>query len=365
MNTLRYHSLALLSVISLLILPLNGCDESNAIETVEVVRPVKAQQIMFDTATQRDSYAGEVEARYITDLGFRVSGKIVERKVDVGDSVKANQVLARIDATDYRLSVSSSRARVNAAQADFTKAQADLKRYKSLKDRGVISAREFDQYQATYNTTAAGLKEAKALLDVDENRTRYTELVADKAGVVTAVLAEVGEVVGEGEPVVRVARPEEKEIAISIPEHRLDAVKQADYLQVSLWAAPEQQYKGQIREIAPSADPLTRTYQAKIKLLNPDDKVHLGMTATVTLARHSEQPVAKLPLTALYSRDGQASVWVFEPESQQVQLQNIAVAEFQDNHVLVTQGLQSGQWVVTAGAHKLYQGQKVRLMDHS
>ncbi len=353
--------------VSAMSMGLTGCDDSKAaveMTTKTEIRPVRAQEVRFSQIYDNNSYSGEIKPRFVTDLGFRVAGKIVERKVDVGSEIKSGQLLARIDATDYRLSVISSRAQLAALQADLNKAANELSRYKSLLDKGAISSNEYDKYLNNYNTSAAKVKQAQALLDVDENKATYTDLYADRAGVVTEVLAEVGQVVAQGQTVVRIARPEEKEVAISLPENRLEQLKKAEALEVQLWAYPDLKFSGKLRELSPSADPVTRTYSARVSLTDSPkllDKVHLGMTATVNVKGQNVQTVAILPLTALFAQQQQASVWVINGE-QRVNLVPVKISDFSDNQVAVTEGVQTGQWVVTAGTHKLYEGQPVKVL---
>ena len=362
MQKLLCQSIYITGIICIL-LTLVACESEKAAESKPEIRPVRAQQIQLKKLSKPTSYSGEVKARYVTDLAFRVAGKLVERKVDVGVEVKKGQLLARIDPTDYKLSVVSSKAQMNSAQADVDKASADLARYKNLLEKGVISRTEFDRYQNIYNTTLAKLNQTKALLDVDENKANYTDLFADADGVITEVLAERGEVVAQGQAIIRLARPQEKEISISISENRLDELNKSNELNISLWAYPQLKLRGKIREISPNADPVTRTYNVRVTILNSTDDVHLGMTATVILQRHTTQAVALLPLTALYAQGEKPTVWIVDTKTHQVKLTPVQLSEFYGNYVTVTQGLSDGQWVVTAGTHKLHEGQIVRLLD--
>ena len=349
--------------LTLVLLSLVACESEKPTESKAEIRPVRAQQIQLKKLSKPTSYSGEVKARYVTDLAFRVAGKLVERKVDIGTVVKKGQLLARIDPTDYKLSVVSSKAQMNSAQADVQKASADLERYKNLLEKGAVSRTEFDRYQNVYNTALAKLNQTKALLDVDENKANYTDLFADADGVITEVLAERGEVVAQGQAIIRLARPQEKEISIHVSENRLDELNKSNELNISLWAYPQLKLRGKIREISPNADPVTRTYNVRVTLLNSTDDVHLGMTATVILQRTTEQAVALLPLTALYAQGEKPSVWVVDTQTHQVKLTPVQLSEFYGNYVTVIQGLTNGQWVVTAGTHKLHEGQIVRLLD--
>lgn len=347
------------------LLTLTACNSEQSVAQKPEIRPVRAQQIQIKKLSKPSSYSGEVRARYVTDLAFRVAGKLVERKVDVGAEVKKGQLLARIDPTDYKLSVLSSKAQMASAQADVDKASSDLKRYQNLLEKGVVSRTEFDRYQNVYNTALAKLNQTKALLDVDENKANYTDLFADADGVVTEVLAERGEVVAQGQAIIRLARPQEKEISINVSENRLDELHKSAELAISLWAYPQLKLRGKIREISPNADPVTRTYNVRVSIQNATEDVHLGMTATVTMQRSTTQAVALLPLTALYAQGENPSVWIVDTKTYQVKLTPVQLSEFYGNYVTVTQGLNDGQWVVTAGTHKLHEGQVVRLLGET
>jgi multidrug efflux system membrane fusion protein len=363
MSTVTSYHLPLLSGL-LLLLGLGGC-QSEATESPKAiveVRPVRAEQVVLKALDETSSYSGEVRARYVTDLGFRVSGKLVARKVDIGMPVKAGQVLAKIDAADYRLTVQAAHAQMVAAQADFSKSKSELARYSHLLQKAAISRNEYENFLNNHNVAEARLKQAKANLEVAQNQVTYTDLHADHDGVVTEILAEVGQVISQGQTLFRVARTYEKEVAISVPENRLAALRTPNTLNVSLWAYPERSFEGKIREISPKADPATRTYNLRISILNPDEHVQLGMTANVSFQRQQAQSVATLPLSALYSVKDQTAVWVIDTQTQTVQLVHVKVGAFIDNQVTITSGLQTGQWVVTAGTHKLFAGQKVRLL---
>ncbi|EIJ41023.1 RND family efflux transporter, MFP subunit [Beggiatoa alba B18LD] len=341
-----------------------GCDiqAEEKVTTAEEIRPVRALQVQFQQVEEINVYAGEVKARYVTDLGFRVSGKVVERKVDVGDSVKKGQLLARIDPTDYKLNVLSSRAEVNSAQADVTKAQADLKRYQSLVEKGVVSRNDYDAIVNKYNTASARLKQVKAGLEVNENQSNYTDLYADRDGIVMQVSAEAGEVVNAGQSIVSIARLQEKEVDISVPENHLAQLKANPTINIALWAYPNKQWQGTIREIAPNADASTRTYAVRISIIDADDSIHLGMTANVAVQRQTDEQVVLLPISALYAQGEQASVWVVDSQNNTVKQIPVKLGDYHNNQVRVIEGLSGGQWVVTAGTHKLYAGQRVKLL---
>ncbi len=350
--------------ISLLIVPLlalaGGCNKPP--QQPDVTRPVHAVAVSLASDEQEVTYTGDVRARWETALGFRVPGKIVARLVEVGQQVKTGQVLARLDPEDQKLSAEAAKQQLMAARSDFQQAKADLVRYKELVDKGFISAAEFDRRKTTYQTAAARLEQATAQLELNRNQTEYTTLRADHDGVVTAVLAEVGQVVSAGQAVVKTARLDEKEVAVNVPENRLVELRAAKDADVSLWASPGKIYKGRIREISPSADNVTRTYTVKVTVLDPDASVQLGMTANVRLRGGVRAEVARLPLTALFQKGDEAAVWVIDPKTQQVTLKPVLVGRYTQDYVTVVSGLNDGDLIVRAGVHKLNQGEKVRIL---
>ncbi len=350
--------------VSLLIVPLlalvGGCNKPP--QPLDATRPVHAVAVSLTSDEQEVTYTGDVRARWETALGFRVPGKIVARLVEVGQQVKTGQVLARLDPEDQKLSAEAAKQQLMAARSDFQQAKADLVRYKELVDKGFISAAEFDRRKTSYQTAAARLEQATAQLELNRNQTEYTTLRADHDGVVTAVQAEVGQVVSAGQAVVKTARLDEKEVAVNVPENRLVELRAAKDADVSLWASPGKVYKGRIREISPSADNVTRTYTVKVTVLDPDASVQLGMTANVRLRGGVRAEVARLPLTALFQKGDEAAVWVIDPKTQQVTLKPVQVGRYTQDYVTVVAGLNDGELVVRAGVHKLNQGEKVRIL---
>jgi len=350
--------------VSLVVVPLlalvGGCNKPP--QQLDAARPVHAVTVSLASDEQEVTYTGDVRARWETALGFRVPGKIVARLVEVGQQVKTGQVLARLDPEDQKLSAEAAKQQLMAARSDFQQAKADLVRYKELVDKGFISAAEFDRRKTTYQTAAARLEQATAQLELNRNQTEYTTLRADHDGVVTAVQAEVGQVVSAGQSVVKTARLDEKEVAVNVPENRLVELRATKDADVSLWASPGKVYKGRIREISPSADNVTRTYTVKVTVLDPDASVQLGMTANVRLRGGMRAEVARLPLTALFQKGDEAAVWVIDPKTQQVTLTPVQVGRYTQDYVTVLSGLSDGDLVVRAGVHKLNQGEKVRIL---
>jgi multidrug efflux system membrane fusion protein len=303
------------------------------------------------------SYSGEVRARIETTLGFRIAGKIVERRADVGQSVKPGQVLARLDPADAALQATQ-------AEAQRSLAAADLARYRDLKAKNFISASALDARETT-------LKAAEAQAQLSKNQASYTTLVADRAGVIGQVLAEPGQVVGVGQAAFRMAPDGEREVAIAIPEGEVSGFKPGQPAEVSFWSAGTagKPLAGRLREISPVADPATRTFAARISLKDADPLLPLGMTATVRFTGTAAGGTTLLvPLTAVFQQGDQPAVWKVmrsgTPEGGAdgtVTLQRIKVAALTDAGAVVSEGLAGGEQIVAAGVNLLTTGEKVRV----
>jgi multidrug efflux system membrane fusion protein len=360
MNSLRSASLAAFAVL------LVACGGEP--DTDHEVRPVRVERITARDTDTVATYSGEVRARVEVPLAFRVAGKVSERLVDVGATVKAGQALARLDPQDINLSTQSLEAQRAAAQADLDFTRAEHERFKELLERKLVSATDYQQRLNQYNTAKARYDSVQAQFQQGQNQSRYATLTADRNGVITAVAAEAGQVVAAGQTVMQLAVPTEKEVTIAVPETRLRELQGVGAISVALWAQPDARYKGRLREISPSSDPVTRTYAARITLLDADARAQLGMTANVTLARARDEALITLPTTALMTNDSngaqtKASVWVVDPTALTVAAQAVQLGGFAHNRVVVTGGLAEGTLVVTAGVNRLHAGQKVRLME--
>ncbi|GAA0789676.1 multidrug efflux RND transporter periplasmic adaptor subunit MexJ [Cupriavidus gilardii] len=342
----------------LALLVLGGC--SREPERAPDVRPVRLLQLQSATGESAYEFSGDVRPRIESRLGFRVGGKIAARLVDVGATVRRGQPLARLDPTDLNLAEQGSRAQYEAARTDRDLAAADLKRYNDLFAKGFISAAEQNRRQASYEAAAARLRQAEAALREQSNRTGYTVLASDADGVVTAIDAEVGQVVSAGQSVVRVAQTAEKEVAIGLPEDQVDWLRDIRDVSVRTWAEPERRLPGRVREIAAAADPVTRTYAARITVPNPPADLKFGMTAMVTFVRTGASPAVRVPLTALLQQQGSNQVWVYDSAAGTVQPVAVTLGQPIGNEVEVSSGLRPGQTIVTAGVHLLKPGQKVR-----
>jgi RND family efflux transporter MFP subunit len=254
-------------------------------EQAEVAQPRAVNVVTVSNTKQvsQVAYSGEVLPRYETGLGFRLPGKIVARLADVGDEVKASMILARLDPQDQKLNSQAVRSRLAAAQAAYKQATADVERYTDLYEKKFISRAEYDRRRTQFEVSKAQFEQVQAELSVTENQAQYTQLRAGHAGVITAVEAEVGQVVAAGQTVVRIARKGEREVAISVPENKLAELRSASDIRITLWADPQRVFSGKVREVSPIADPVTRTYAARLSILDADATVSLGMTANVYL----------------------------------------------------------------------------------
>ena len=340
-------------------LVLAGC--SKPVEKVEEVRPVRAIKMAAASTRTVAQFSGEIRARYESRLGFRVGGKIVSRKVDVGAMVKRGQVLMQLDPQDLQLAQSQANAALGAAESNLELAKAELARYKDLREKNFVSQAVLDAKETAYRSARATRDQAAAALRTQRNQTGYGNLVADVDGVVTGIDAETGQVVSAGTPVVRLAQLGEKEVVISIPEDQVDALRKVSDVTVRTWANPDEALPGKLRELSPVADTATRTYTAKISLPKAPEDVRLGMTAYVTFSANGESPMLKVPLTALVQNQGASAVWLVENGT--VRLAPVQLAGASGNEMLVASGLTPGQVVVTAGVHLLKPGQKVTVLD--
>jgi multidrug efflux system membrane fusion protein len=347
--------------VAMLAVALGACGAKEP--TAPVVRPVQLAQVAVGNATSTSVFAGEVKPRHETDLGFRIAGKLIERSVDVGARVKKGQVLARLDPADVGLQAEAAKAQVAAAETEYRFAQAEYQRYQDLYREKFISASALDAKRNTLDANRAKYEQASANLAVSRNQASYASLVAGEDGVVTAVSAERGQVVTAGQPVIRIAREDEREVAISVPENRVGELKAAQKLVAVLWAKPDKVYAARVREVSPAVDAVTRTFAVRVTIIDPDPAVQWGMTANVALLAQDPAGTALLPLTSIYHKDGKPAVWRYDPASHQVQLVPVAVGQYREDGVVVTSGVAQGDWIVAAGVHKLVQGQVVRPYD--
>ena len=327
----------------------------------EPIRAVKVITVGLQPSQTTLEYAGDVRARLESRLGFRVGGKLVSRSVELGQRVKAGQVLAQLDAVDLKLATDAAQAQVNVARTNRDLAAADFKRYQDLRAQNFISGAELERRDATLKSAQAQLEQAQAQLSAQGNQTGYAVLRADGAGVVTAVLAEPGQVLTAGTPVLTVAQDGPRDVVFSVPEDKVAAIRPGSEVQVRAWSTGLN-IKGVVREVAASADAVTRTFQVKVAM-GAKDNLPLGSTVSVLPAsvQHAGQPVLRLPTSAL-KQEGQGTVvWVLDMASMTVAPKPVQIATADGNDVVLAGGLAPGEQVVVAGVHVLAPGQKVSL----
>jgi len=329
----------------------------------EPVRSVKVIQVGEAAIRNTTEYAGEVKARVESRLGFRVGGKLVVRHVELGQRVKAGQLLAEIDAQDYRLSVDAARAQVNAVITNRDLAGADFKRYKELRDKEFISSAELERRESALKAAQAQVEQAQAQLSAQTNQVAYSKLLADKSGVITAIDAEAGQVVSAGMPVVRLAQDGPRDVLFAVPEDKVLGLQKGQSLQVKFWGSQDM-HDASVYEIAASADPVTRTYGVRVALVG-QISAPLGSTVSVIMGKGQTAAPAKikLPTSALRQEGGKTMVWVLDMATMTVRSQEIQVTTADGNDAVVNSGLQAGQQVVVAGVHVLSPGQKVTLFQ--
>ena len=336
-----------------------GACSPKEVAAPEAPRPVRTVVAGASTSSTTAAYSGEVRARYENSHSFRTSGKVLARLVEVGSHVKAGQVLMRLDTAQETLQIATSDADVEASRSRIAKLQLDISRTEPLLSRKFASQAELDALKQALDEAQAGLKMALARQQINVNQRAFSELRAERAGIVTSIAAEAGQVVGAGQPVLTVAADGEREVVVSVPESRVDELRQAKDMQVSVWALPGKRYKAALRELAPDTDTVTRTYSARVRITNADEALRLGMTAVVNLVDTDTSSAIRLPLTAIYNKTGDALVWVLNPKTTQVSARKVVLGGAQNDTVWVKEGLANGETVVTAGVNLLVEGQKV------
>ena len=338
---------------------LTACGKGQAPQ--EPVRAVKVLTVGESGSAVDLEFSGEVRARIESNLGFRVAGKVLSRPAEIGQRVKAGELLAQIDPQDYRVTADAAAAQLVAAQTNRDVAAADFKRYQDLHAQGFISAAELQRREAAYISAQAQWKQAQAQSSVQGNQSGYTRLLADGAGIVTSVDASAGQVVAAGQPVVRLALDGPRDVVFSVPEDKLGLLKTGDKVKVRQWVDGKV-LEAVVRDVSASADSVTRTFVAKAALPKDANPV-LGSTVTVGLVLGLElaPKTIKLPTSALRLEAGATSVWVLDPSTMTVKAQAVEVNTAEGNDAVVTSGLQNGDQVVLSGVHVLTAGQKVSI----
>ena len=327
-----------------------ACSEESAPQA-KVERPAATYVIGALGEDNDNVYSGEIRARHETVLGFRIGGKIIERLVDVGENVNTGQVLARLDATDTGL-------QANAASAQLHLAREEVKRFRELRDQGFIS-------QSALDAKETALKAAAAQAGLAQNQAAYTDLLSDRNGIIAATFAEVGQVVSAGQAIVRIAQDGAREVVMAIPESHMVSIKvgMKAEIELSTGAKNAKKYSGRLRELSPTADPVTRTYPAKVTLDDSDELVALGMTARVSIGHDRKNKGYHVPLTAIFQQGEKSAVWIVA-QDRSVALRQVTVSNYQDNGALITNGLTAGERIISAGVHKIVAGEKIKPIEN-
>lgn len=351
-----YNVLALLPVVALA-----ACEPTTAQQPAPA-RPVLVTVVHYQPQVADRSFVGTIRPRIESDLGFRVTGKVSKRLVEVGTLVDAGQPLATLDEADLNLQAEQAQAELSAATGVLAQASGAESRSKDLRLKGWSTDAQLEQASATADEARARLNRAQRSVELTKNSLSYATLVADAPGVVTATLIEPGQVVASGQTAIRVARLAEKEVVVAIPETLLTRARLGE-ARVSIWSEPDRQYVARLRELAPSADPATRTYLAKFSMPGAGNEVQLGMTATLILSDAASERSARLPLSALFDQGGGPSLYVVDSTTGAITLMHVTVKVYESSDVLISGGVAEGASVVTLGVQKLDPAEKVRIVS--
>jgi len=356
----RIASSLLMTAVFLFTALLGGCSE-NAGDELPTARPVRTTTVENSVAANPLTFTGRIEAADEAAVGFRISGRMIERTVGIGDRVEAGQILARLEPQNEMNALRSAQANVTAARAAVTQAKNRFERQETLLGQGWTTRAQFDEAKKTRETSEAQLDSAEAQLRAAEDQVTFTKLVADAPGIVTATGAEPHEVVQAGQMIVRLAREGGRDGVFDVPAQILRAVPADAKIEVSLAEDPTVKAIGRVRTVAPQADPVTRTFEVKVGLTAPPEAMRLGATVNGQVELDTLAAI-EIPASALTKANRQPAVWIVDPTDLSVSLRNVEVARFDPASVLISEGLDAGDVIVTAGVHALHPGQKVRIL---
>ncbi|NVI08081.1 efflux RND transporter periplasmic adaptor subunit [Paraburkholderia youngii] len=346
------------------VLALSACSKKEA--AAPAPRPVVALAVHADGhALQAASLPGEVQARYSTPLSFRVAGKIIERRVRLGDTVKAGEVVALLDPADAQKNAASTRAQVEAAQHNLVYAQQQLERDRAQAKENLIALAQLEQTTNAYASALAQRDQAQQQAALAKNQLQYTTLTAGHAGVITAEQADTGQNVSAGQAVYNLAWSGDVDVLCDVPESALAAFAVGQNASVTLAALPGRKLSARVRELSPAADPQSRTWRARLTLVDAGADVRLGMTADVTpalplTAAAAQHGVFTLPVTALFHEGREPAVWVVRAADNTLELRRVTVTRYYERTFVVSEGLKDGESVVLQGVHTVSAGEKVR-----
>jgi len=330
----------------------------------EPVRPVLSVKVEALSEENLGRFAGSIQARYESNTGFRVGGRIASRNVDVGTEVQKGTLLATLDPTDQQNQLRSAQGDLARVQAQLINAQANARRQQALFDRGVGAQAQLDIAMTDLKTTQASLDQARAAVNQSKDQLDYTQLRSDHKAVVTAWNAEAGQVVTAGQQVVTLAQPDIKEAVIDLPDTLVDEIPSDVVFLVAGQLDPSINTTATLREIEPQAQSATRTRRARLTLANTPDGFRLGTAISVTLSS-AIKPRIELPVTALQEVDGKLRIWVIDTQSKTVNPRDVSVISRNDSSVVLAGGVKNGERVVSAGVNSLKPGQSVKLDEDS
>jgi RND family efflux transporter MFP subunit len=323
-------------------------------------RTVRVVQIHLERAGLGGSASGVIESRYNAQVGFLVGGRLMERRVDIGANVQKGDVLAQLDATDYKNKLAAAQSQVKAAQSEVAQAAPQEARLSSLLKQGFTTQLAYDKALLALNSAKAKVDQAQANLRLAQDQVNYTTLKADADGAVTAVGADPGQVVNAGQMIVQISQLDAREAVFSVSERAVAIMEPGLIVGVALQSDPSIAVDGSVREISPTADPVTGTYKVKVALTDPPDAMRLGAVVIGSVEMKGE-PVAVIPTGALLQTGGEPAVWVVSPAEKLVHRRTVKVLRFDADSVTISEGLKEGDLIVTAGVNWLAEGQKVSL----
>ena len=345
--------------IALISATLASCDKPAP--TASPARPVRTTTVERPAEGETISLTGQVRAKDQVNLAFRLDGRMIDRPVNVGDVLTAGQVVARLDPQNQQNALQSAQANLTSAEAALTQARLTFARQQDLIEHGWTPRAKFDEAQQALVAAQAQVDSAQAQVRIAQDQLSYTVLSADAPGAITAVGAEPGEVVRAGQMVVQLARQGGRDAVFDVPEELIRTGPRDPLVELALTNDPQVRATGRVREVSPQADAATRTFQVKVGIINPPEAMRLGSTVTGRI-KLSAPPGLQVPASALTEANGRPAVWVVDPQSQTVSLRNVDILRYDPASVVVSQGLETGELVVTAGVQTLHPGQKVRLL---
>jgi RND family efflux transporter MFP subunit len=327
------------------------------------VRPVRVVTVAKGVAGDTATLSGTVQAQTETNQAFRIDGRLLERNVNVGDTVRPGQLIARLDSQNEESSVQSARSQLAAARAQLSEARNNYARMRDLVAENAVSRATYESAESMLKSAEAQVESAQTSVTLSENRLSYTRLVSDVAGVVTAAVAEPGEVVGAGRTVVQVAGEGNRDAVFDVPARVKDSMPPNSEISVVLTSDPKITATGAVREVSPRADPVTGTFRIRFRLINPPAAMRLGTTVTGQIKRGANVAGIEIPPSAVVRADRGSAVWIVDPKAGTVSLRTVEIRSSDPNRVVVASGLNPGDVVVTAGITALRSGQKVRLLE--